>query len=180
MSTSVTARRYARALLMIGNEENRLEALSREVRAVADTVKASPELAQLLSNPVVSTESRRAVMKEVTARLGLSPTTRNAVMLLTDRRRGALLPEVADALAELNDEKAGKVQAEVTSAVPLSETQYVRLSKVLEKLTGRTVILQRKVDASLIGGVVARIGDKVYDGSIRTRLDEIRQVALQN
>ncbi|MBL8605327.1 MAG: ATP synthase F1 subunit delta [Myxococcales bacterium] len=180
MSSSVTARRYARALLMIGNEENRLEALTREVKAVGDVVRASDELTALLSNPVVSAEGRRAVMKEITAKLGLTPTTRNAILLLTDRRRGALIPEVADALQALNDEKAGKLQAEVTSAVPLSDAQYVRLGRVLEKLTGKSISLQRKIDPALIGGVVARIGDKVYDGSVRTRLDEIRQAALQS
>lgn len=180
MSTSVTARRYAKALFMLGVEENRLETLTREVHTVAEVVRTSPELAALLSNPVISQDGRNAVMRDICARLGLSPSTRNAVLLLTDRRRGALLPEVDAALATLGDEKANRVQAEVTSAIPLGEAQYGRLVKVLEKLTGRSVSLVRKVDPALIGGVVTRIGDKVYDGSIRTRLAEVRQAALQS
>jgi len=180
MSTSVTARRYAKALFMMGVEENRLEALAREVHLVAEVVRTSPELTALLSNPVISQEGRNAVMRDVCARLSLSPSTRSAVLLLTDRRRGALLPEVDAALSTLGDEKANRVQAEVTSAIPLGEAQYGRLVKVLEKLTGRSVSLQRKVDPALIGGVVTRIGDKVYDGSIRTRLAEVRQAALQS
>ncbi len=180
MSTSVTARRYAKALFMLGVEENRLEALAREVHSVAEVVRTSPELTALLSNPVISQEGRNAVMRDICARLALSPSTRSAVLLLTDRRRGALLPEIDAALATLGDEKAGRVQAEVTSAIPLGEGQYGRLVKVLERLTGRSVTLVRKVDPALIGGVVTRIGDKVYDGSVRTRLAEVRQAALQS
>lgn len=177
--SSPASRRYAKALFMIGVEENRLDALTREVRAVADSVKSSPELATLLSNPVVAQQTRRAVMTDVLGRVGVSASVRNAVMLLTDRRKGGLLPDVANALQGLGDEKSGKVQAEVTSAVPLSEAQYNRLTGVLEKLTGRSIALHRKVDPALIGGVVTRIGDKVYDGSVRTRLEELRQAALQ-
>lgn len=178
--SGVTARRYARALFMIGVEEGRVEALGRELGSVAETVRGSKELSSLLASPVVPQEARREVMREVLSRLAVSPTVRNAVLLLTDRRRGALVPEVSDAYTRLGDEKAGKVHAEVTSAVPLSDAQYGRLSKLLEQLTGKSVTLARKVDAALIGGVVTRIGDKVYDGSVRTRLAELRQAALQS
>lgn len=179
MSTP-TARRYARALFMLGSEQGNVEQLSRELESVAATVRGSDELARLLSDPVVSPVDRKAVMTEVLSRLGVSPTARNAALLLTDRRKGALIPDVSDALRALGDEKAGKVQAEVTSAVPLGEGQYQRLTSVLEKLTGRKITLQRKVDPALIGGVVTRIGDKVYDGSVRTRLEELRQAAMQS
>jgi F-type H+-transporting ATPase subunit delta len=177
--SSPTARRYAKAIFMIGVEEGRLDALTREINDLAATLKGSPELLGLLANPVVREDSRRAVMKDIAERMGLSPTARNVALLLADRRKGALIPDVALALSALGDEKAGKVQAEVTSAVPLSDAQYARLTGVLEKLTGRTITLSRKVDAALIGGVVTRIGDKVYDGSVRTRLEELRTTALQ-
>ncbi len=176
MSTPV-ARRYARALYMIGVEENRLDALTREVRALGDVVRASSELASLLSSPVVPHGVRRAVMTDILARMSPSPTARNVTLMLTDRRKGALLPEVADALTALADERAGKVQAEVTSAVALTEAQVQKLRASLEKLTGKTVAVKAKVDPTLLGGVVTRIGDKVYDGSLRTRLEQIRQAA---
>ena len=177
--SSPTARRYAKAIFMIGVEEGKVDSLTRELNDLAATLKGSPELLGLLANPVVREDSRRAVMNDIAGRMGLSPTARNVVMLLSDRRKGALIPDVAAALAALGDEKAGKVQAEVTSAVPLSDAQYSRLTGVLEKLTGRTITLSRKVDPALIGGVVTRIGDKVYDGSVRTRLEELRTTALQ-
>lgn len=177
MSTPA-ARRYARALYMIGVEENKLDAITKDLQSVADAVRISPELHELLANPVIPQSSRRAVMEEISARLGLASTTRNVVMLLTDRRRGALIPAIADALVQLSDERQGKVHAEVTSAVPLTDAQVARLTASLEKLTGQKVTLKRSVDASLIGGVITRIGDKLYDGSVRTRLAEIRLQAL--
>lgn len=164
---------------MLGVEENNLDTLTRELGDLAATLKGSPELLGMLASPVVREDARRAVMKDVLARMGLSATARNVALLLTDRRKGALIPDVAAALSALGDEKAGKVQAEVTSAVPLSDAQYTRLTGVLEKLTGRSITLARKVDPALIGGVVTRIGDKVYDGSVRTRLEELRATALQ-
>ena len=176
--SSPVARRYARALYMLGVEENRLDEITRELTALGEVVRSSKELSALLANPVVSQVTRKAVMKDILARLNVSPTTRNAALLLTDRRRGDLLPDVAEALRVLSDERSGRVRAEVTSAVPLSEVQASRIKAALEKLTGRQISLAQKVDASLIGGVVTRIGDKVYDGSVRTRLDEIRQAAL--
>jgi F-type H+-transporting ATPase subunit delta len=179
VSTPV-ARRYAKALYMIGVEENRLEALTREVKNLAEVVRVSPELSSLLSNPIIAQETRRAVMSDILTRVGVSPTARNFTLLLTDRRRGAMLPAVAEALMALSDERAGKVQAEVSSATALTEAQLQKVRGALEKLTGKTVAITHKVDASLIGGMVTRIGDKVYDGSLKARLDEIRQVAAAN
>lgn len=177
MSTAM-ARRYAKALLTIGEEEKRTEALTREVRALGDAVASSPELQSLLSNPIVPQESRRKVMEEVAARLSLSPVVRNAALLLTDRRRGASIPEIAAALESLLDERSGKVRADVTSASPLTEAQAQKIQATLEKLTGRKIALTRKVDPALIGGVVTRVGDRVFDGSVRTRLEQIRAAAL--
>ena len=171
------ARRYARALYMIGVEENRLDALAREVKSLGDTVRASGELATFLSNPVVPQAARRAVVTELLGRLTLSPASRNFALMLTDRRRGHLLPDVADALAALSDERAGKVQAQVTSATALTDAQVQKVRAALERLTGKAVTVSHRVDPSLIGGMVTRIGDKVYDGSLRTRLEEIRQAA---
>lgn len=175
--SSPVARRYAKALYMIGVEENRLDALSREVKSLGDAVRVSRELATLLSNPVVAQQTRRAVMTEVMGRLTLSPTAKNFALLLTDRRRGDLIPAVSEALTALSDERAGKVQAEVTSATALTESQMQKVRAALERLTGKSVSMSHKVDPSLLGGMVTRIGDKVYDGSLRTRLDEIRQAA---
>jgi F-type H+-transporting ATPase subunit delta len=172
------ARRYAKALFDLAIEQNALDRMTAEMRAVGETVAGSRELQLALSNPTVDPASRKAVMSQVVQRLGVSPTVRNAVLLITDHGRVGVLPQIAELLGNLADERAGKVRAEVTSAAPLTEAQYTRLTATLERLTGRKISLARKVDPTLIGGVVTRIGDKVYDGSVKTRLAELRNALL--
>jgi F-type H+-transporting ATPase subunit delta len=173
MSTPV-ARRYARALFDLGVESNSLDKMTAEVKSVADAVAASPELASVLTNPTVPVPARKSIMSDIAQKLGVSPLVKNAILLITDHNRAGALPRIANALSELADEKAGKLRAEVTSAAPLNDAQYTKLVASLEKLTGRKISLVKKTDPSLIGGVVTRIGDKVYDGSVKSRLEEIR------
>lgn len=174
------ARRYAKAIFDLAVEENALDRVTTEMKSVGNTVASSSELREILASPLVAQEARKAVMSAVLQRLGVSTLVRNAVLLITDHRRGALLPEIAELLTRLADERAGKLQAEVISATPLTESQYARLTAVLERLTNRKIALVRKVDPSLIGGVITRIGDKMYDGSIRSRLAELRTSLLPN
>src|SRR4029077_8856544 len=107
-------------------------------------------------------------------RIGACTTSRNALMLLVDRRRTRTLPLVARMLRELADARKGVVRAEVTTATPLSAEYFERLQARLEKMTGKRVVIDRKTDASLIAGVVTRIGDRIIDGSLRTRLQSLR------
>jgi F-type H+-transporting ATPase subunit delta len=172
------ARRYAKAVFALALDDNAVDRVGNELRSVAETIDGSPELAAVLGNPTVTPAARAAVMGAIVARLGLSPVVANAVRLITDHRRAPLLPRIAEAYVQLADERAGKLRAEVVSAQPLTDAQYTRLAAALEKMTGRAISLARRVDPTLIGGVVTRIGDKVYDGSVRARIDEIRQTLL--
>jgi len=113
-------------------------------------------------------------MGELADQIGATPTTRNALLLLVDRRRVRALPHLARSLSELADARKGLVRAEVTTATPLSEAYYGRLQAELERLTGRRVLVDRKTDSALVGGVVTRIGDRVFDGSLRARLESLR------
>lgn len=180
MSGQTVARRYALALFELGVETNKLEELSQQVHDVAETVAGHRELQLLLTNPVVPLESRKAVFKEVLVKLGVSELVRNAMLLMLEHSRAGVLRATARALRDLADVKAGRVRASVTSAAALSEAQYGRLQGALEKMTGRKVALDRKVDPTLIGGVVTRLGDKVFDGSVKARLAELRQSLLPN
>jgi len=174
MSLQPVARRYAKALFELAVEQNAVEKITAEVKSVADTIASSPELAAALASPTVPVPSRKAIMSQIADKLGVSPIVKNAILLITDHNRANALPRIANALSELADEKAGKLRAEVTSAAPLSEPQYSKLTATLEKITGRKISLLKKTDPTLIGGVVTRIGDKVYDGSVKSRLEEIR------
>ena len=178
MSVSIVARRYAQALLEIGAEQGILDRLVEEVSTVAQAWEASPELQNALENPLVAHAAKKAVVAELAEQIGATPTTRDTLLLLVDRRRTQALPYVAQTLRELADARKGIVRAEVTAAAPLGDAYYARLQAQLEKMTGQRVVIDRRTDASLIAGVVTRIGDRILDGSLRTRLQSIREAML--
>jgi F-type H+-transporting ATPase subunit delta len=178
VSVSIVARRYAQALLEIGVEQGNLDKLVEEVSTVAQAWEASPDLQNALENPLVAHAAKKAVVAEVSDQIGATPATRNALLLLVDRRRTQALPYVARQLRELADARKGVVRAEVTSASLLADAYYARLQAQLEKMTGQRVVIDRKTDATLIAGVVTRIGDRILDGSLRTRLQSIRDAML--
>lgn len=178
MSQSAVAKRYAQAIFELGVDQANVAALVGEVKRLAEAWDASGELRAALANPLVSEAARLAIVKDLCAALGLSPTARNAAGLLAQRRRLSILPDVADELARLSDERAGVVRATVTSAAPLSEATRQKLQQQLEKRTGKKVLLEVRQDPTLIAGLVARIGDLVIDGSARARLAELRTQLL--
>jgi F-type H+-transporting ATPase subunit delta len=178
MSFSIVARRYAQALLELGIEQNDLERQVEEIASVAQVWEESAELRNAVENPLVAHPAKRAVMGEVATRLGVSQTTRHALLLLVDRRRTRTLPTIARWLRELADARKGVVRAEVTTAAPLGDAYYARLQTQLEKMTGKRVVVDRRTDPNLIGGVVTRIGDRIFDGSLRTRLQTLRDVMM--
>lgn len=173
MSLESVASRYATAIYEIGVEQGNLATLSEEIRRIADTYASSAELRAILDNPIVPEAQRSAILQEVAERLSLSSSAKNAVALLARRHRLAALPFVARGLSKLTDERTGVLRASVTSATKLDEGYYGRLQREMETRTGRKVILERAVDAQLIGGVIVRVGDRIIDGSVRTRLDSL-------
>jgi len=174
------SRRYARALLELGTEGGNLDALVDEVSRMAAAWNERADLRAVVETPTVGVDVKKSILREVTAKLALGPVTSSTVMLLTDRRRLRLIGEIAQFLREMNDAKKGLVRAEVTTAVPLSEAFYSRLKEQLERLTGKHVALDKKHDPAILGGVVARIGDQVFDSSIRTRLQSLKNALLPN
>lgn len=170
MSVSLVARRYARAIYELGVETSQLDSLSAEIDRVAIAYQESAELRAAFENPVIAHASKRAVVNEVAERLSVSQLTKNALAMLVDRRRIKTLPAIAQMLREFADRKKGVLRAEVTSAAPLSEAYYVKLQEQLRRITGKQVVIDRTEDPTLIAGVVTRIGDRVLDGSLRTRL----------
>jgi F-type H+-transporting ATPase subunit delta len=170
MSVSLVARRYATALYQLGNETGALEALTGEVDRMAAAYSASAELRGALENPLVAHASKRAVVEEIAERLSVSTLTKNALAMLVDRRRIKTLPLIASALRELADREKGVLRAEVSSAAPLSDAYCTKLREQLQRITGKQVLIERTENPALIAGVVTRIGDRVLDGSLRTRL----------
>jgi F-type H+-transporting ATPase subunit delta len=168
------AQRYARALFSLAQEEGRGEAVGAELDRLVGAMQAVPALRDLLVRPLHPARERRAALLAVGERLGLSPLVRNFGCFLIDQRRTAHLEAIRDAYVRLAEEAAGRVVGEVVSASALGETQLERLRAALARRTGRRVELRVRVDPTLLGGVTARVGDMVFDGSLRTQLARLR------
>ena len=168
------ARRYAKALIEIGTDSGSLDALVREITAIAEAIDASPELRSVIENPQVSRATRKLVMLEIAQRFGSGAMARNTISLLTDNGRLRFLPAIAQVLRAEADARIGVIRAQITSATPLSDAYAQRLGQALEAKYNKKVILQRDVDPSLISGVVTRVGDTIIDGSLRARLQGLR------
>jgi F-type H+-transporting ATPase subunit delta len=178
MITGSLARRYAKALLEIGVSTNTFDTNGKELDRAADTLRSSPELRVALENPVFSLEKRKLIMDELSRRLALSKMVRNFIMLLLDKGRISSLPDIARAHRALVDEHAGRVRATVTSARPLDPMLETRLKTALERASGKTVIFEKREDPAIMGGLVTQLGDTVYDGSVRTQLQQLREELL--
>jgi F-type H+-transporting ATPase subunit delta len=169
------ARRYARAVLDIGIAKGVYEQLGKDIDDLAAAYSASRDLAEALTNPVFPMAQRRAVLEAVLEKLKVSPITRNFALLLLDRERIPYLPAIGRELRLMVDERAGRVRAVVTSARPLSAEHLASIQTALEKGTGKKVLIEKREDPELLGGVIAKVGDVAYDGSVRTQLDAMRE-----
>ena len=173
MRTGPLGRRYAKALLELADEAKETEKVQADLLDLVATWDRSAELRAVVENPSVSSEVRASLVKALATRMGLSPVLRDTLLLLSDRRRLKHLPEVADAFTELSEARAGRVRAEVTTAGPMPAAYFTELSKTLERVTGKKVVLVKHEDPSLIAGVVTRVGDRVYDGSVKNQLQKL-------
>jgi F-type H+-transporting ATPase subunit delta len=177
MSLSAICQRYAKAIFELSLEGG--ADLIEPIQRFSAVYRSSPELASVLDNPLVEQTKRDAVLEEVSARLGLAGPALNVVKLLASRHKLAALPGIAARLSGLADRHAGIVRATVTSATGLPEGVYQRIETELSNAIGRKIVLERKQDPSLIGGIITRIGDNTIDGSVRGRLTEVERRLLQ-
>jgi F-type H+-transporting ATPase subunit delta len=168
------ARRYAKAIFDIGLQQGDLAKLGQDIRSLAKAMNESHELVTVLTNPAIRRSDRRKVVDGLLQTIGVQTASRHLVYLLLDGERMATLPAISRALDAMIEEKAGRVAAEVISAKPLDPSQLSQISAALEKLSGKQVSVTTRQDPELLGGVVAKVGDVVYDGSLRTQLRAIR------
>lgn len=170
--------RYARALVhAVVNPESGLDpkqALA-ELRTFSGMVRESSELRHVLLSPAVSLSKKRAVVRRFATAIPLSRLVQNLLFVAIDRRRTDILDDIADAFELALDERLGIVRAEVKSAAPLSGEQQSQIEQELSRVSGKQVRCDYEIDPELIGGVVARIGSTVYDGSVRTQLENMRE-----
>ena len=173
MTHSAVASRYAGALVDVATDpKSRVEPhkLLSELRSFEGIFAGSAELRNALTTPSVPPARKRAVIRRIGELVGLSITARNLLFVLSDHRRMDILGEVLEAFDVQLDERLGFTRAEISSARELDQRQRGALEQELERLTGKKVRLRFAVDRGLLGGVVARIGSTVYDGSVRGQL----------
>ena len=165
---------YAQALLAVAQAEGVLDRVQDELYAFAAAVERHPELREALTDAQLPPERKKAVIEEL---LGgrAHPLTSTLIGFVIDAGQARRIEQIAQALAREAAKRSQKTLAEVRSAVPLSDEQTSRLAEALSTATGQRVELKAVVDPSVIGGVVARVGDEVFDGSVASRLKEARQ-----
>ncbi len=176
MISSNIAKRYARAFFKIAGEEQRYEDYARELGRFSTMLKESKDLGEFLANPIFALPDKKKVVEALLAKLDVSPLTANFLKLLVDKRRIGILSDIEGCYRDLVDNALKKVRVAVKTAFPLTGELSTRLQKGLEGLTGRQVEMTVHEDPTLLGGIVIRVGDTLYDGSIRTQLGNIRNL----
>ena len=165
------ARRYADAAFEIGRSERTLDAWERDLDRLS-TALADRELRSLLEHPAVAFADKERVLRRVVSDVG--PEALNLVLLMVRRGRPRAIARMAERFGELVRRERGVALAEIRTALPLEETQRVAVSERLAELTGDKIQINEVVDESLIGGITVRIGDRLYDASVRNRLERLR------
>jgi F-type H+-transporting ATPase subunit delta len=174
MSMRASAARYAKALLDVAINESDPDRAEQELAAFVALVRSHPDLERTLANPVVSATDKRAVVQQLLDRLAPTTPTGKLILLLASRGRLALLPDLLAVYRKRLMDHRNVLSAEVTTAMPLSPERAAQLQQRLAAATGRVVTMTTKVDASIIGGVVTRIGSTVFDGSVATQLAKVK------
>jgi F-type H+-transporting ATPase subunit delta len=165
---------YATALADIVLEQGAAEPARKQLEDFRAAYDESAELRNFLTSPAVSREDKHGVIEKLLARLGGSKIIRNFLFVMADNQRTHLLPEIVDTLELVLRQRQGIAEAEVTSAMELSAGQRSALVQTLERLSGQKIQARYSLQPTLLGGAVVRIGDTIYDGSVRNRLERLR------
>lgn len=175
MIASNIAKRYARALFSLGQEEGQIEHYGAELREFADLCARIPEFTAVLINPVFSMEDRKQILRLVIDKGGFSPTLQRFLKLLFDKGRIGAIQRITEYYQQLWDDAAKVAQARIITARPLKEEALKALEASLEELTSKKIKSSVEEDPSLIGGVVVKIGGMVLDGSVKAQLEGLKE-----
>ena len=175
MSLQTVARRYASALADVVVERKEEREVQDEIEQWATMVESNPELKEVFANPTVAYDEKQKVLEALITRTRVRPTTASFLRVLLRNQRLAQLKDVAERFGQVLDERGGVVSANVTTARPLPEDMKNTVRQALAAATGRTVRVSFSTDETIIGGLVARIGSTIYDGSVQSRLDRLSE-----
>ncbi len=176
-STSLTAGaagRYATALFELAQDAGSLDQTETDLQAVSTALADSPDLADLIQNPIYSRDQQGTAMSAIADKMGLGDLTKNVIGLMASKRRLFAVRQMISIFEALLAEHRGEVTAEVTAAQKLSAAQTKALTKEIKDATGRDVKLNVEIDESIIGGLIVRVGSKMIDSSIRSKLTNLQ------
>ena len=165
---------YANALADVALAQGAADAALKQLGDFAVAFDASNELRNFLTSPAVSREARHGVIEKIATRVGAGKIIRNFLFVISDHQRTHILPEILASFQDVIRQRQGVAEAEISSAVELSAAQKKNFAKTLERLTGKKIEAKYSLDPSLLGGAVVRVGDTIYDGSVRNSLNEMR------
>ena len=180
MIGSDIAKRYARALFEIAQEEDAIESIYDELKGFSSLLKGSKDLAEFFANPVFDSSDKGAVMGDILKEINVSVITSNFLKLLVDKGRISAVVEIEECYRKYMDDVLNKVRVDVKTAFPLSDELSARIKKQMEDLTGKNVEVVINEDPSLLAGVVIGVGDTLYDGSVRAQLNSIRELIKED
>lgn len=170
MKQTILAKRYAKAIFTVGREKDKYEEYDEVLQGLADLYTTHPEVVDALTNPLYPMDVKENVMKGIVGSMKVDTIMGNFLNLLVQKKRAEILPEIAVAYKTMVDDAKNISHGNVISAIELSDELKENVQTILEKLTGKKVELTTSVDPSIIGGIIAQVGDLVLDGSIKTQL----------
>lgn len=173
MIQETVARKYARALMELAKEDGKEEKYGKELLSFSTMLKDDKGFWNFFVGPSGSLENKKAALEDVLSHLKLSKVVKNFIRLLFDKERLSFIGEIADIYNSLLDQAEGRVTAKIISAAPLSKAELDNIVKGLSKAVGKKIVPDVKIDPSIIGGIISHVGGLVFDGSIRTQLDNI-------
>jgi F-type H+-transporting ATPase subunit delta len=165
---------YAKAFADIAIAQGAPQTAVKQLADFGDAFTESAELRNFLGSPAVDPKTKHRVIEKILAKQGANRIVRNFLFVILDHHRSHMLPEIIAAVQEVVRQRQGIAEAEVSSAVELSSAQKAELAKTLSRLTGKRIEPKYSIDSELLGGAIARVGDTIYDGSLRSRLREMR------
>jgi F-type H+-transporting ATPase subunit delta len=180
MTNRAAASRYARALFDVALKEGDVQQAGRDLAAFAQLVASNEQLSRVLGNPAIPVQKKRGVIEALLAQAGsVSPIVSKLLLMLAERDRIGLLADVVTSYEHRLMEQARVVRGEVVTAIQLSPERVRALEQGLAAATGRQVQLENRVDPSIVGGAIAKIGSTVYDGSVTTQLAKLKQQLIE-
>jgi F-type H+-transporting ATPase subunit delta len=174
------AARYATAIFELAQDARTVEKVEQDFAALKSTLASSADLRRLVRSPVFTRDEQGKAIGAVLQQMGVTPLTRNFVMLLAQKRRLFALTDIISAFERLVAKMRGEIYATVTSAHKLADDQLAELKTILKSKLGREPRVETKVDPSLLGGLVVKVGSRMIDSSLRTKLNGIRTAMRGN